>query len=62
MDERINLQKTYIVGIVRGKRTISMLSLQKIAIGLDVSSDRVLNFGNLLNPMNSGISLIKFYI
>ncbi|EOO16121.1 MULTISPECIES: helix-turn-helix domain-containing protein [Bacillus cereus group] len=45
--ERINLQQAYIGGVERGERNISMLTLQKIADGLDVSPDLVLNFGNV---------------
>ncbi|MCU5111473.1 helix-turn-helix domain-containing protein [Bacillus wiedmannii] len=45
--ERINLQQAYIGGVERGERNISMLTLQKIADGLEVSPDLVLNFGNI---------------
>ncbi|MDF9612858.1 helix-turn-helix transcriptional regulator [Bacillus cereus] len=45
--ERINLQQAYIGGIERGERNISMLTLEKIAIGLKVSPDKILNFGNI---------------
>ncbi|TEA48088.1 XRE family transcriptional regulator [Bacillus sp. BH2] len=45
--ERINLQQAYIGGVERGERNISMLTLQKIANGLEVSPDIILNFGNI---------------
>ncbi|AXY09701.1 XRE family transcriptional regulator [Bacillus thuringiensis LM1212] len=45
--EQINLQQAYIGGVERGERNISMLTLQKIAVGLEVSPDEVLNFGNV---------------
>lgn len=45
--EQINLQQAYIGGVERGERNISMLTLQKIAIGLEVSPDKILNFGNI---------------
>ncbi|MGE7890770.1 helix-turn-helix domain-containing protein [Bacillus cereus] len=45
--EQINLQQAYIGGVERGERNISMLTLQKIADGLEVSPDLVLNFGNI---------------
>ncbi|MDA1987122.1 helix-turn-helix transcriptional regulator [Bacillus anthracis] len=45
--ERINLQQAYIGGVERGERNISMLTLQKIAVGLEVSPDKVLNFSNI---------------
>ncbi|EPC8411303.1 helix-turn-helix domain-containing protein [Bacillus thuringiensis] len=48
--ERIDLQQAYIGGVERGERNISMLTLQKIAVGLEVSPDKVLNFGNINLP------------
>ncbi|MFB5561275.1 helix-turn-helix domain-containing protein [Bacillus cereus] len=45
--ERINLQQAYIGGVERGERNISMLTLQKIALGLEISPDKILNFGNI---------------
>jgi len=45
--EQINLQQAYIGGVERGERNISMLTLQKIAVGLEVSPDEVLNFSNV---------------
>lgn len=45
--ERINLQQAYIGGVERGERNISMLTLQKIAVGLEVSPEKVLNLGNI---------------
>ncbi|HGN6580306.1 MULTISPECIES: helix-turn-helix domain-containing protein [Bacillus cereus group] len=40
-DERIKLQQAYIVGVIRGKRNISMLILQKVAIDLDISHNKI---------------------
>ncbi|MEC2799057.1 helix-turn-helix transcriptional regulator, partial [Bacillus thuringiensis] len=45
--ERINLQQAYIGGIERGERNISMLTLQKIAVGLEISPDKIFNFSNI---------------
>ncbi|MEF7655655.1 helix-turn-helix transcriptional regulator [Bacillus sp. ZJS3] len=45
--KQINLQQAYIGGVEREERNISMLTLQKIAIGLEVSPDKILNFGNI---------------
>ncbi|MEX5518395.1 helix-turn-helix domain-containing protein [Bacillus cereus] len=45
--ERINLQQAYIGGVERGERNISLLTLQKIAVGLEVSPEKVLNLGNI---------------
>ncbi|HDR7888526.1 helix-turn-helix domain-containing protein [Bacillus toyonensis] len=45
--ERIDLQQAYIGGVERGERNISMLTLQKIAAGLEISPDSVLNIGNI---------------
>lgn len=45
--ERINLQQAYIGGVERGERNISMLTLQKIAVGLEVSPEKVLNLSNI---------------
>ncbi|MGA4497893.1 helix-turn-helix domain-containing protein [Bacillus bombysepticus] len=45
--ERINLQQAYIGGVERGERNISMLTLQKIAAGLEISPDKILNLGNI---------------
>ncbi|HDR6819594.1 helix-turn-helix domain-containing protein [Bacillus thuringiensis] len=45
--ERINLQQAYIGGIERGERNISMLTLQKIAVGLEIPPDKIFNFSNI---------------
>lgn len=45
--ERTNLQQAYIGGVERGERNISMLTLQKIAVGLEVSPEKVLYLGNI---------------
>ncbi|MGG0279717.1 helix-turn-helix transcriptional regulator [Bacillus pacificus] len=50
--ERINLQQAYIGGVERGERNISMLTLQKIAIGLEVSPEIFLSFGNIKSLNN----------
>ncbi|HFK1480966.1 TPA: helix-turn-helix transcriptional regulator [Bacillus cereus] len=50
--ERINLQQAYIGGVERGERNISMLTLQKIAVGLGVSPDEALNFDNIASLDN----------
>ncbi|WP_336771271.1 helix-turn-helix transcriptional regulator [Bacillus bombysepticus] len=45
--EGINLQQAYIGGVERGERNISMLTLQKIAVGLEVSPEKLLDLGNI---------------
>ncbi|OUB91303.1 transcriptional regulator [Bacillus thuringiensis serovar medellin] len=45
--ERINLQQAYIGGVERGERNISMLTLQKIAVGLEVSPEKLLDLSNI---------------
>ena len=60
--ERINLQQAYIGGVERGERNISMLTLQKIAVGLEVSPEKVLNLSNinlLENPQREGFLSIN---
>ncbi|MEI4827982.1 helix-turn-helix transcriptional regulator [Bacillus sp. FJAT-53711] len=42
--ERTGLQESYIGSIERGERNISLLSLEKVAIGLGVSPKTLLNF------------------
>ncbi|WP_410986392.1 helix-turn-helix domain-containing protein [Bacillus cereus] len=51
--EQINLQQAYIGGVERGERNISMLTLQKIAVGLEVSPEKVLSLGNINLLTNS---------
>ena len=39
-----NLDRTYISGIERGKRNVSLLNIVKLASSLDVSLNEIINF------------------
>jgi transcriptional regulator with XRE-family HTH domain len=47
LGERTELQYTFIGGVERGKRNISLRTLEKIAIGLEIDPYKLLNFGQL---------------
>jgi transcriptional regulator with XRE-family HTH domain len=45
LGEKAELQYTFIGGVERGQRNISLLTLEKIAKGLDVEPYKLVNFG-----------------
>lgn len=44
--ERCNLDRTYIGGIERGERNISIVNIAKIAHALDLSLSEIMDFSN----------------
>lgn len=45
--EKCELQPSYLADVERGKRNITLQSLAKIALGLEVPPSKVIGFGNL---------------
>lgn len=51
------LDRTYISGIERGKRNVSLINIIKLASGLDIPAPRVISFdlGTLENESQSNV-------
>lgn len=60
--ERSNLQDSYIGGIERGERNVSLLTLEKIIKGLNVSPESLFKFeNNDVNNYNEKNNIIEIY-
>ena len=45
--EKCGLQTSYLAGVERGDRNITLQTLEKITVGLEVSSKKIFNFSDI---------------